>query len=146
MNISRNLILDPRVVPGGGATEMSISQHLIEKSNSIKGISQLPYQGIAIALEVIPRTLADNCGVKTIKTITELRAKHSLGKNLTWGVDGNTGKLVDMEELGIWDPYVVKSQTIKTSIESACMLLRIDDVLSGITSKKKKKGGEEDEY
>jgi T-complex protein 1 subunit gamma len=146
MNIVRNLILDPRVVPGGGATEMSISQHLIEKSNSIKGLSQLPYQGIAISLEVIPRTLADNCGVKTIKTITELRAKHANGKNLTWGIDGNTGKLIDMEELGIWDPYLVKSQTIKTSIESACMLLRIDDVVSGISSKKKKNENNAEDY
>jgi len=139
MNIVRNLYLDPRIVPGGGATEMSISQHLIEKGNSIKGLSQLPYQGIAVALEVIPRTLAENCGVKTIKTITELRAKHSNGKNLTWGIDGNSGKLVDMEELGIWDPYLVKAQTIKTSIEAACMLIRIDDVVSGISSKKKEK-------
>jgi len=136
MNVVRNVILDPRVVPGGGATEMAISRALIEKSKTIKGVEQLPYQAVAVALEVIPRTLADNCGVKTIKILTELRAKHAKGENSTWGIDGTTGKLVDMNELGVWDSVQVKAQTIKTAIESACMLLRIDDVVSGITKKK----------
>ena len=42
-----------------------------------------------------------------------------------------------LQELGIWDPLEVKMQTIKTSIEAACMLLRVDDIVSGIS----KKGG-----
>jgi len=46
-----------------------------------------------------------------------------------------------MKELGIWDPFTVKCQALKTSIESACLLLRIDDVVSGITKKKKDKSG-----
>jgi T-complex protein 1 subunit gamma len=32
-------------------------------------------------------------------------------------------------KLGIWEPYVVKTQTLKTAIESACLILRIDDVV-----------------
>jgi T-complex protein 1 subunit gamma len=51
-------------------------------------------------------------------------------------VNGITGELVDMNELGIWEPYAVKVQTIKTAIENACMILRIDDIVSG--SKKSK--------
>lgn len=42
------------------------------------------------------------------------------------------GCIADMRELGIWDTFQVKSQTIKTAIESACMLLRIDDIVSGM--------------
>ena len=52
------------------------------------------------------------------------------------GVNGVTGEIVDMNDLGIWEPYSVKVQTIKTAIENACMILRIDDVVSG--SKKSK--------
>jgi T-complex protein 1 subunit gamma len=33
-----------------------------------------------------------------------------------------------MYKLGICEPYVVKTQTLKTAIESACLILRIDDV------------------
>jgi len=137
MHVVKNIILDPRMVPGGGAFEMAVSQGLLEKSKTIKGIEQKPYEALANALEVIPRTLADNCGVKSIKVITELRAKHSKG-NTTLGIDGLSGNVVDMKELGIWDPFTVKCQALKTSIESACLLLRIDDVVSGITKKKKR--------
>lgn len=35
----------------------------------------------------------------------------------------------------IWDAYNVKAQTFKTAIEAACMLLRIDDIVSGIKKK-----------
>jgi len=141
MNVVRNILLDPRILPGGGATEMAISTALIEKCKTLKGIEPLPYKACSTAFEVIPRTLADNCGVKTIKVMTELKAKHSDSKNSTWGIDGTTGKIADMKELGIWDPFLVKIQTIKTAIESACLLLRIDDVISGITKKKKDKSG-----
>ncbi|CAI5522050.1 unnamed protein product [Closterium sp. Naga37s-1] len=39
----------------------------------------------------------------------------------------------------VWEPYAVKVRTVKTAIEAACMLLRIDDVVSGL--KKKQAGG-----
>ena len=94
---------------------------------------------MAQALEVIPRTLIENCGGNPIKLLTALRAKHAAalaaGTNCTWGIDGNKGEIADMSELKIWEPFMVKSQTIKTSIESACMLLRIDDIVSGMSGR-----------
>lgn len=51
------------------------------------------------------------------------------------GVDGIKGTIADMRELGVWDTFQVKTQTIKTAIESACMLLRIDDIVSGLQNK-----------
>ena len=53
--------------------------------------------------------------------------------NATWGIDGTTGKLADMQELGLWEPFVVKVQTLKTAMEAACMILRIDDIVSGMS-------------
>lgn len=136
-NVARNVLLDARMCPGGGATEMAISQYLINKSSSIQGIEQWTYRSVATALEVIPRTLAQNCGAKVIKVLTELRAKHAQDpeKNASWGIDGNKGTVVDMHELGIWEPLAVKSETIKTAIEAACLLLRVDDIVSGISKR-----------
>ena len=73
--------------------------------------------------------------------MTELRAKHSSGEGLYFGIDGNTGKIADMREANIWDPLAVKQQTFKTSIEAACMLLRIDDIVSGIKKDRSKQAG-----
>ncbi|EGD75382.1 chaperonin containing TCP1 [Salpingoeca rosetta] len=132
MHAARNILLDPRLVPGGGATEMELSVRLSELAKSIEGVSQWPYKAVAKAIEVIPRTLIQNCGGNTIRTLTALRAKHAAGNNVTWGIDGDTGEIADMKEVGVWEPIRVKSQTIKTAVETAIMLLRIDKIVSGI--------------
>ena len=95
----------------------------------------LNFRALANSLEVIPRTLAQNCGANTIRTLTTLRAKHAEGDKSSWGINGLTGKLEDMKELGIFEPLAVKLQTYKTAVETAILLLRIDDIVSG--SKKK---------
>ena len=97
------------------------------------------FRALASALEVIPRTLAQNCGANTIRTLTALRAKHAEGTNSCFGVNGLSGKIEDMKELGIYEPLAVKLQTYKTAVETAILLLRIDDIVSG--SKKKDGGG-----
>ncbi|GAY66308.1 hypothetical protein CUMW_247690 [Citrus unshiu] len=135
MSVARNIIKNPKLVPGGGATELTVSATLKQKSSSIEGIEKWPYEAAAIAFEAIPRTLAQNCGINVIRTMTALQGKHANGENAWIGIDGNTGAISDMKERKIWDAYNVKAQTFKTAIEAACMLLRIDDIVSGIKKK-----------
>jgi len=68
----------------------------------------LPFRAVAYALEVIPKTLAQNCGVDVVRTITELRAKHNSADGRFFGIDGNHGKIMDMRETNIWEPIAVK--------------------------------------
>ncbi|KAK3919084.1 T-complex protein 1 subunit gamma [Frankliniella fusca] len=140
LHVARNIMMEPRLVAGGGAVEMAVSQALAEKGKSIQGVSQWPYRAVASALEIIPRTLAQNCGANTIRTLTALRAKHAAGGS-TWGINGETGELADMKDLGIWEPLSVKLQTYKTAVETAILLLRIDDIVSGSKKKKDDAGG-----
>ncbi|XP_068694320.1 T-complex protein 1 subunit gamma-like [Montipora foliosa] len=142
MNVTRNVMLDPRLVPGGGAAEMALAHVLTEKAKSVAGVQQWPYKAVAKALEVIPRTLIQNCGANTIRTLTALRAKHAVDGNTTWGVNGETGEITDMNELGVWDTYSVKAQTLKTAIETAMLLLRIDDIVSGTKKASGKEGSQ----
>jgi len=137
LNVARNLYQDPHLVPGGGATEMEVAHLLNQKAKALNGVIQWPYKAISNALEVIPRTLAQNCGANTIRALTALRAKHANVEenNVNWGINGETGELADMAQLGIWEPLAVKLQVYKTAIETAILLLRIDDIVSG--SKKK---------
>lgn len=138
MQVIRNVVLDPRLLPGGGATEMAIAHSLMQSALLSEGIQQWPVQAVARAMEVIPRTLAQNCGANVVRVLTELRAKHASGKEAsTFGVDGTTGLLANMEDTGIWEPYSVKIQTIKTAVEAAAMILRIDDIVSGIKKTRK---------
>merc|ERR1711893_379493 len=117
IHVARNIFLKPKLVPGGGATEMEIAHQLGLKAKTLNGVIQWPYKAVTSALEIIPRTLAQNCGANTVRTLTTLRAKHADGDKSTWGINGLTGKLEDMKELGILEPLAVKLQIYKTPLK-----------------------------
>lgn len=142
MAVARNVIFHPFLSPGGGATEMAVSVRLAQKAKAVEGVAQWPYKAIAEAMEVIPRTLIQNSGSSPIRVLTQLRAKHAEDANKngaqgggSWGIDGDAGKIVDMKEFGVWEPQAVKLQSIKTAVESACLLLRVDDIVGAKAAK-----------
>jgi T-complex protein 1 subunit gamma len=137
MGVVKTLALNPAIVPGGGCAEMGMALKISQEAKKITGLARYAFEAVGESMEVIPRTLIENCGGSTVRLLTELRAKHATTNDAkcTFGVDGNAGKVVDMNEISVFDPYAVKIQTIKTAIESACMLLRIDDVVSGMSDR-----------
>lgn len=127
------------ILPGGGAPEIEVARGLREHAGKVSGREQLAIMEFANAIEVVPRTLAENAGLDPIDVLIELRAAHEKGgKNA--GVDINTGKAVDMLKLGVIEPLKVKTQVIKSATEVANMVLRIDDVIAA----KGALGGEEE--
>jgi len=82
-----------------------------------------------IALEIIPRSIAENAGLDPIDMIVAIRAAHEAG-NRTFGLDVYEGKPVDMLRAGIVEPLRVKTQAIMSAAEAAVMILRIDDVIA----------------
>ncbi|KAF1983301.1 putative t-complex protein 1 gamma subunit [Aulographum hederae CBS 113979] len=137
MGVARNVMFHPKLCPGGGATEMAISVGLKNRSKDVEGVALWPYKAVAEAMEVIPRTIIQNSGNSPIKVLTHLRAKHAEG-GTSWGIDGDKGVVVDMKEYGVWEPQAVKMQSVKTAVESACLLLRVDDICA---AKSVKQGG-----
>ncbi|KAF3275115.1 T-complex protein 1 subunit gamma, partial [Orbilia oligospora] len=143
MSVARNVFFHPRLSPGGGATEMAVAVKLQELAKQVEGVQQWPYKAVADAMEVIPRTLIQNCGASPVRVLTQLRAKHAEG-GYTWGINGDTGKIVDMHEYGVWEPEAVKLQSLKTAIESACLLLRVDEICGAKSGKQGGGGGAEE--
>jgi T-complex protein 1 subunit gamma len=137
MGVARNVVFHPRLCPGGGATEMAVAVGLAQRAKNVDGVAQWPYKAVAEAFEVIPRTLIQNSGNSPIKVLTQLRAKHSEGDKdaASWGIDGDAGKVVDMKTYGVWEPMAVKMQSVKTAVESACLLLRVDDICAAKAAK-----------
>jgi len=118
-----------RVVAGGGAPEEAVSKGLREFAQSFSGREQLAVLAFADAMEVIPRTLAENAGLDPIDILVELRSAHEEDK-ITFGVDVFSGKIVDMKAKGVIEPLKIKTQAIKSAAEAAEMILRIDDIIS----------------
>jgi len=117
-----------RVVPGGGATEMHLSRELKSYSETLSGREQLAVKAFADAMEIIPRSLAENAGLDPIDKLTMLRAEHEK-KNIV-GLDVFSGEVADMAELGVVEPLKTKTQALNSASEVAEMILRIDDVIS----------------
>merc|ERR1719253_1070238 len=112
---------------------MEVACRLHEKAKLIEGPSSHAVHAVASALEVIPRTLAQNCGADVVRTITGLRSCHGTKGSSNIGIDGTTGQIVDCKEAKVLDGFAVKSQSIRSSIETAAMLLRIDQIVSGVS-------------
>jgi len=119
-----------RIVPGGGATEIEVAKALRKYAESFKGREQLAVNAFADAIEVIPRSLAENAGLDPIDKIAFLRAQHEQHENMVMGLNVFNGEIEDMIKAGIIEPLKIKMQAIKSASESAEMILRIDDMIS----------------
>jgi len=118
-----------KIVPGGGAPEAEAARELRKYAEGFSGREQLAVNAFADAMEVIPRSLAENGGLDPIDTLVSLRAEHDKGKNVI-GVNVLDGGVTDMTELGVIEPLKVKTQAINSAADAAEMILRIDDVIS----------------
>jgi len=123
------IIEDGKAVAGGGAVETELALRVREYSASLKGREQLAVDKFAEAMEIIPRTLAENSGLDPIDKLVELKAAHERGEKNA-GLDVYTSKVVDMWQGGVIEPLRTKRQSVESAVEAAVMILRIDDVIS----------------
>jgi thermosome len=132
---------DGLVVAGGGAPEIAIAKGLKEYADTISGREQLAIGAFAAALEVVPKTLAENAGLDSIDALVDLRAAHE--KSPYMGLNVFTGDVTDMKEAGVIEPKRVKKQAIQSAAEAAEMILRIDDVIASTRTSAPDTGGME---
>jgi thermosome len=143
LSVVSDVLEEPYVLPGGGAPEAELAKELRKYAAKVGGREQLAIEAFANALEVIPRTLAENSGLDPIDIMAELRAAHEKPDGWKYGVDVFEGKVADMWALGVIEPLAVKLQAIKAATEAAAMILRIDDIIAA--SKLEEKGKEKKE-
>jgi chaperonin GroEL (HSP60 family) len=137
LSVVSDVIENNKIVAGGGAVEIEVAKELRKYATKVGGREQLAVEAFADAVEVIPRTLAENAGLEPIDILVELRSAHDAHEGKNIGINVFTGKLQNSLDSGVIEPLVVKEQAIKSAAESAAMILRIDDV---ITAKAPKAG------
>lgn len=134
-----DVIEDQKLVAGGGATEIELSLRLREYASTLKGREQLAVVKYAEAMEIVPKTLAENAGFDAIDKIVELKNAHEKNKNA--GLNAYTGEIMDMYKLGVVDPTRVKIQAIRSATDAASLILRIDDVMASTKKKPERAPG-----
>ncbi len=119
-----------KVVAGAGAAEMELAKGIRTYARTLIGREQLAVQAFAEALEVIPRTLAENAGLDPIDVLAKLRNEHEIGRKWA-GINVFTGEVMDAWKSGVIEPLKIKTLAISSAAEVAEMILRIDDVILG---------------
>jgi len=136
----KDAVVYPKVVVGGGAPEAHVAYKVREWANTLEGRAQLAAQKFADGIETIPLVLAENTGMDPLDTQVDLRSKSASGK-ATYGIDVTTAKVGDLSTRDIYEPLAVKEQVINAATETACMILRIDDVIAASKSREMPKPG-----
>jgi len=118
-----------KIVPGGGASEIEVARVLRRYAEGFSGREQLAVNAFAEAMEVIPRSLAENAGLDPIDKIANLRVQHD-SKQKNAGLNVFTGKIEDMIRMGVVEPLKIKLQAVQSAAEASELILRIDDMIS----------------
>jgi len=137
LSVVSDVIENNKIVAGGGAVEIEVAKELRRYATKVGGREQLAVEAFADAVEVIPRTLAENAGLEPIDVLVDLRSAHEKEDGKYIGINVFTGKTQNSLDNGVIEPISVKEQAIKSAAESASMILRIDDVITA----KSPKGG-----
>ena len=117
------------IVPGGGAIEMELSKHVRKEGMKISGKEQLVVVGFARALEVIPRTLAQNSALDAIEVLNKLRQKHDADKDCKLGVNCFEGGVTDTYVNYVWEPTILKDNILNAATEAACSIISVDQTV-----------------
>jgi thermosome len=133
--VIKDVVEYPYVVVGGGASEAVVSRKLREWSASLPSRKQLAVEKYADAVESIPLVLAENAGMSVIDTQSQLRTKSKEAGKARFGIDVFKGKIADLSSRDIYEPLSVKNQIINSATEAACMILRIDNIISASAPK-----------
>ena len=128
LGVVASTLQDGKVLTGGGAPETALSLSLRDFADSVGGREQLAVEAFADAIDVVPRTLAENAGLDPIDSLVELRSQHDAGNN-TVGLNAEESEVGDLKGEAV-EPLGVKTQAIESATEAAVMLLRIDDVIA----------------
>ena len=117
------------IVPGGGAIEMELSKHVRKEGMKNSGKEQLVILGFARALEIIPRTLAQNSALDSVEILNKLRQKHAQTEDCRFGVNCFNGGITDTYLDFVWEPTMLKENVLVAATEAACSVISVDQTV-----------------
>jgi len=140
LSVVKHTLESGSVVPGGGAVETALDIYLENFATTLGSREQLAIAEFAQALLVIPKTLAVNAAKDSTDLVATLRAYHTAAQNAGatdpkktlrfFGLDLLNGTVRDNLRAGVFEPTMSKLRSLKSAVEAATSLLRIDDAIT----------------
>lgn len=153
INVVKGIIKDPRLVAGAGATELELAKRIAEFGEKTPGLAQHAIKRFADALEVVPRTLAENAGLDATEVLSRLYAAHQANEEGLVGVDievsscglrstrdeklirstrqAENGGTLDAKKAEIFDLLAATRWAIRYGTDAAISVLRVDSIMYG---------------
>ncbi|KAI8999469.1 chaperonin Cpn60/TCP-1 family [Gaertneriomyces semiglobifer] len=130
VNVIKAAAKDGRILPGAGAAEIEVARQLQSVAEKTPGLNQYAINKFAEALEVIPRTLAENAGLDSTEVISKLYAAHTQGQTSA-GVDveSEDNGIMDASAKKIFDAFSIKYNAIKLATYAALTVLSVDQII-----------------
>ncbi|GAA5972658.1 hypothetical protein JCM11641_002961 [Rhodosporidiobolus odoratus] len=131
VNVVKGIIKDPRLVPGAGATELELAKRVAEYGEKTPGLAQHAIKRFADALEVVPRTLAENAGLNATEVLSNLYAAHQGSEGGAVGVDveAENGGVLDAHKAEIYDLLAATRWALRYGTDAAISVLRVDSII-----------------
>ncbi|SCZ90117.1 BZ3500_MvSof-1268-A1-R1_Chr1-3g01787 [Microbotryum saponariae] len=131
VNVVKGILKDARLVAGAGATELELAKRIAEIGEKTPGLAQHAIKRFADALEVVPRTLAENAGLDATETLSRLYAAHQADERGVIGVniEGENGGLIDAEKHEIFDLLAATRWALRYGTDAAVSVLRVDSII-----------------
>ncbi|XP_046979598.1 T-complex protein 1 subunit epsilon [Schistocerca americana] len=126
--VVRNLVVDNRIVYGGGAAEISCALSVSAEADKFSSLEQYAFRAFAEALESVPLALAENSGLSPIHTVTEVKARQAVEGNSALGIDCMLNGTADMRQQHVIETLRSKKQQIVLATQLVKMILKIDDI------------------
>jgi len=128
LGVACQLLENPVLLPGAGATQSAIARRLRRDAEGVPGREQIAIEAWADALESIPRFLASNSGFDGVDSILKLTSAQNQEGD-TYGLNLTTGEAECSVKRGVLEPLTITKQSISGATEAAISVLRIDDIL-----------------
>jgi len=112
------------VVSGGGSIELALARCL--ENEPVQGMNTYGYHCVIEALKRPMAQIAANAGFNPLEKVTAVLMAQAEVDQESLGIDCETGMVVDLKELSVWDPYLVKKTALQSAGEVAEAILKIN--------------------
>lgn len=149
VNTFKGLCRDGRLVAGAGACEVEIAREVSDYAETLPGLEQYAVGQFAEALQSLPVIIAQNGGINQQGILSLLLSSHQEGqKNSGVDIESDEANVLDAVQSSIYDLYLSKYWGIKYSVNVACTILSVDQIICAKPAggpKPPKQGGDWDQ-
>ncbi|TFG14080.1 MAG: thermosome subunit [Promethearchaeota archaeon] len=129
LNVLKNTVEDPFIVPGAGAIEIELSKHIMDYAKSINTRESIAVEAFSKSIESIPITLAENTGIEPMELLAKLHSKHEKSSGANYGIDLESKNIFDSIKHNVIEPKKIVIQALQSATEMSMMILRIDEAI-----------------